>query len=185
MSSRSITDVLAVELEPGEAVLWRQQAPPLWLALGKMYGLFFAVAWAIFSWFWTGVVGVGYAVQGWKEPVAISFHIVTVLAIGVGALFAYIGAVWVWRGVRDLIDSWSTHYVLTDKRFFTVEGGEPMNAVTDVGRELSLDWWGRRLHIGYVQLIGVKDKAEFVKLVDRYFPPAEPEEDEMAEEDAS
>jgi hypothetical protein len=169
MARDLVRDPIERALEPGERILWRQAAPPLRVAVSKLPGLFFMIVWAGFSWCWTGIVVGAMGPMILKQQFPGFFILFPLAFFGVGALFSWIGAVQLWTVVRGIADSWSTHYALTNKRLFIVEGGAVISYEADSFGTIARERGGHALTIGYARLVGIDDPVRVERLVRQHF----------------
>jgi len=169
MARDLVRDPVERALEPGERLLWRQTAPPLRVAVTKLPALFFMIVWAGFSWCWTGIVVGAMGPMLLKQQFPGFFILFPLAFLGVGALFSWVGAVKLWDVARDIADSWSTHYALTHRRLFVVEGGAVTSYEAGSFDAIARDRTGHSLTIGYARLVGVDDPARVERLVRQHF----------------
>lgn len=180
MFSDQTIDPFAAQLGAGERILWRQTAPPLRLAASKLPGLGFALVWAGFSWTWTflALSAIGPALF---DGGANALDGAAILFVLIGGLFSIVGIVMMWGVIADLIDSWRTHYALTNKRLLIISGGRVTTYQGDAFDQIERTRdgtirfaWGptSRRHAGFTAtLIGVADPVHLEDLIRTHFGP--------------
>lgn len=175
---RSTSDPVSEFLKTGERVVWRHQPSPRVLFVNRLPATILVLLLVVFgSWitahFFAGAWGgnAGQRLDAWAV-MPWAFVLFSVILVVAFIRFA-------WVHVGSLLDSWSTHYALTDRRFMIVSkrgvieydasyfrkmealGGETGTQV------LAFDWRvGRRRREYYHERIaGLPDAQELQRLI--------------------
>lgn len=174
---RSSSDPVSRHLETGERIVWRHQPEPRALFYNRLPTVIILVLMAAF----VAVIGAnvaGSAMSG--EPLEMSAWLI--LPAGVGLFFLvllYVFLSTLWNHTRHLLDSWSTHYALTDHRFLVVSGrgviayGAPyfhkMESVSgEPGKHVLLFDWGvgsKGREYYRDRIAGLPDAAKLERLI--------------------
>jgi membrane protein implicated in regulation of membrane protease activity len=116
---RSSSDPVSHHLAAGERIVWRHQPTPRALFYNRLPSLVLVLIMTAFiAWVSFNIVSntLPNAMPTEFTPwlIAPAFFIAFVLVL------IYFYARFVWRHLGSLVDSWSTHYALTDRRFMIV-----------------------------------------------------------------
>jgi hypothetical protein len=117
---RSSSDPVSQYLETGERIVWRHQPLPRALFYNRLPSVIIVlittaglmlIAWNVIG----NTIGPGpFALQRWLIlPAGVALFFCVLLYFFFSAL---------WNHSRHLLDSWNTHYALTDRRFIVVSG---------------------------------------------------------------
>lgn len=116
---RSSSDPVSHHLAAGERIVWRHQPTPRTLFYNRLPSLVLVLIMAAFI-VWASFNIASNALPNMMPTEFTPWLIVPALLIGFALVLIYFYASFVWRHLGALIDSWSTHYVLTDRRFMIV-----------------------------------------------------------------
>lgn len=116
---RSTSDPVSEFLKTGERVVWRHQPDPRTLLYNRLPATIVVLVFVVFgSWvaahFFAGAAG-GNAAQRRDDWAAMPWAFVLFSVILVAAFIRF-----AWVHVGSVLDSWSTHYALTNRRFMIV-----------------------------------------------------------------
>jgi hypothetical protein len=174
---RSSSDPISRYLETGERTVWRHQPEARALFYNRLPSVIIVLLTT------AGLVAIGWNVVGnalSPGPYALSAWMI--LPAGVALFFAvllyfFLGTLW--NHTRHLLDSWNTHYALTDRRFIVVSGRgivdydasyfrkmEPVSGKH--GKQLLMFDWGvgrKRREYYRERIAGLPDAAKLERLI--------------------
>jgi hypothetical protein len=174
---RSSSDPVSHYLERGERVVWRHQPSARALFYNRLPPVIIVAAMTAF------LVTVGVNVAGTSmPPLPIQPDAWLIFPAGVALFFLvllYFFLSTLWNQTRHLLDSWDTHYALTDRRFIVVSGrgifdydASYFRKMASVSREhgkqlLMFDWGvgskGRQCYRD--RIAGLPDAAKLERLI--------------------
>jgi len=115
---RSTSDPISHYLKTGERVVWRHQPSPRALLFNRLPGFIIVVVLTAF------MIVIGLNVVGstiGPGPFVPDAWLILPAAAGLFfCMLLYFFLRSLWAGLRGILDSWSTHYALTDRRFMIV-----------------------------------------------------------------
>ncbi|MEZ6023747.1 MAG: hypothetical protein R3C16_10135 [Hyphomonadaceae bacterium] len=116
---RSTSDPVSEFLDPDERVVWRYQPASRALFRARLPPLLLMLAITAFvGWVATRIIRQSLPAE---MPTEFSlWFIVPAAFIGMALFVLFLIARLAWESLQKLIDSWSTHYALTDRRFMVV-----------------------------------------------------------------
>lgn len=175
---RASSDPISRHLETGERVVWRHQPTPRALFYNRLPSLVIILIMTAFI-VWVSFNAISNASPNAMPTELTLWLIVPALFIVFALVLLYFYARFIWRHVGALIDSWHTHYALTDRRFMIVSKRgvidydasyfhkmEPLGGAPGA-QVLAFDW-GRlpRGRVNYRDRIaGLPDSAKLERLI--------------------
>jgi hypothetical protein len=123
VARRSSSDPVSRFLAIGERIVWRHEPEPRALVYSRLPTVIIVAAMTAF------LVVIGANVVGASIP-ALPVEPSAWLILPAGAVLFFLVLLYVflstfWNHLRSLLESWDTHYVLTDRRFMVVSWSSP------------------------------------------------------------
>jgi hypothetical protein len=177
IARRSTSDPVSPYLATGERVVWRHQPEPGILMRNRLPTVIIVLLMTAFL----VVIGVN-VVRSAMGPLPTQLDAWLILPAAAGLFFLvllYFFLTAIWSHARFLLDSWSTHYALTDRRFLVVSNRgvveydasyfrkmEPLGGAPGA-QVLAFDWGpSRKRRENYRDRIaGLPDAAKLERLI--------------------